>query len=130
MVRALWVGLFLFFLSALGCALALGLMKYYNAYELGLIFPVTGVACMFLGEKLLQGMEVKLGNGKGGAGAVLMRSLISSLVVVAVPTLCWGGLLATSDVMALSMEAAGVPRDGEAVLTVVTDLHDQATSGR
>ncbi|MBB37126.1 MAG: hypothetical protein CME88_16590 [Hirschia sp.] len=123
-MRAVWVGLFLFTISLLAGAISIALMVYYDNTMLGLIFPLTGVACMFMGEKLLGGMEVKMGQAPGGAGAMLMRSTVSALIMWAVPALGWGGVLAMSDVFVLGFEAAELPRSHEDAALVIMNLVD------
>ena len=121
-MRAVLVGLFLFVISLVSGAISIALMRYYGNPMLGLIFPTTGVLCMFIGEKLLQGMEVKMGVAKGGAGAMFMRSSVSAMVMWLVPLLGWGGVLAMSDIVVLGMEAAEMPRSMNEVVETVSEL--------
>lgn len=120
-MRAVWVGVFLFVLSLLAGALSIALMIYFNNAAVGLIFPLTGVVCMFLGEKLLQGMEMKMGQPRGGAGVMLLRSTVSALIMWAVPAIGWGGVLAMSDVILIGFEAAELPRNVEDVDLVLLE---------
>ncbi len=109
--RALWSGSMLFMLILLGCALSVALMSYYNQYELGLIFPVIGVLCMFFGEKLLRAMEVAGGQDPGGAGSTLIRSIVVAVVVITIPTLCWGIVMSIAEWILYGMEWGNLPRD-------------------
>ncbi|WP_018996368.1 hypothetical protein [Hirschia maritima] len=109
--RALWSGSMLFMLILLGCALSVALMSYYNQYELGLIFPVIGVLCMFFGEKLLRAMEVAGGQDPGGAGSTLIRSIVVAVVVITIPTLCWGIVMSLAEWILHGMEWGNLPRD-------------------
>lgn len=123
-MRAVWVGIFLFVISLLAGAISVALTVYFNNPVLGLIFPLTGVACMFFGEKLLQGMEVKMGYPRGGAGVMLLRSTISAMVVWAVPAIAWGGVLAMSDLFLIGFEAAELPRNVEETSAAVMSFTD------
>ncbi len=109
--RALWSGSMLFVLIVFGCALSVALMAYYNQYELGLIFPAIGVGCMLFGEKLLRAMESASGQDIGGAGSTFIRSLIVAIVVVIVPTMCWGIVISIANLMISGLITADVPRD-------------------
>ena len=130
MFRAIVFGCLLFALALVTGGVAVALIRYFNQYELGLVFPVFGVLAMLFGEKLLQSMEIRLGHGRGGAGAVLIRSVLSALVVVAVPTVAWGAVMASSDFILLGMEAVGVPRDQDAFLTMMHDLRGEPQGAR
>ena len=123
-MRAVWVGIFLFVISLIAGSVSIALMVYYDNPLIGLIFPTTGVVCMFCGEKLLLGLEVKMGQPRGGSGAMLLRSTISALVMWAVPAIAWGGVIAMSDVILLGFEAAEVPRNVEEAAQVVLKLTD------
>ncbi|MFC7290638.1 hypothetical protein [Hirschia litorea] len=109
--RALWSGSMLFLLIVVGCALSVALMAYYQQYELGLIFPAIGVGCMLFGEKLLRAMESAGGQDPGGAGSTFVRSIVVAVVVILVPTLCWGMVLSVAKLMLIGMDTAEIPRD-------------------
>lgn len=118
--RALWSGSMLFVLIVIGCALSVALMSYYNQYELGLIFPAIGVLCMLFGEKLLRAMEQSGGDDPGGAGSTLIRSFVVAVVVVIIPTMCWGIVMSVAGLMVSGMEAGNLPRDVDALTRMVT----------
>ncbi len=113
--RALWSGAILFILIVLGCALSVALMVYFKQYELGLIFPTIGVLCMVFGEKILRAMEAAGGEDPGGAGSTLIRSAVVAVVVVMIPTMCWGLVLSVSGLMVSGMEAGNFPKDAAAL---------------
>ena len=121
-MRAVLVGLFLFVISLISGAVSIALMRYFDQPMLGLIFPTTGVVCMFIGEKLLKNMEDKMGVAEGGAGAMFMRSTVSAMIMWLVPLLGWGGVLAMSDIVILGMEAAEMPRTVDEVVLTVSEL--------
>lgn len=113
MLRALWVGGFLFVITIAAGSVSLALAKFYGSQELMLLFPIVGVFCMFFGEKILAGMERKMGNSAGGAGSTLLRSIVASLVVISAPTMCWGAMVVVSDLMVIGLEVSGAPESFE-----------------
>ena len=109
-MRAVIAGLLIFVFTLVTGAVSIALARYYQNANLALIFPVAGVVCMFLGEKMLEQMELKMGQTAGGAGDMFFRSAISALIVWAVPALSFGVIIATSDLVLLGMEAVEFPR--------------------
>ena len=109
MIRALWIGGFLLVFTIVAGSISLALTKFYGQQELLLLFPLAGVLSMFFGEKILAGMERKLGRHPGGAGAALLRSVVASVIVISAPTLCWGAMQVISDLMVIGLESSGVP---------------------